>query len=401
MAGLGQALVGSRRNPEGAEWRGRNTIRVSLGGNVALAAGLSLSLAAGTAAASSRSVNPQIAGLQVALSAERFYAGPVDAVRGVATRSAVRSLQRRRGLPVNGVATPATRRALGKLGGPLFGTRAIKRGAVGWDVAVLQFLLADHGFDVGTLDGRFGPLTRAAVVAFQRRARLAPDGIVGRMTRARLCPSRGCRSTIRPRRVLTSYRVQAGDTLIAIAARLGTTVADVAADNAIDPNGVLIAGTRLRLAGGGRLEAVWPDENTPASTVKAMIERAAARAGIASRLALAVAWIESGYQSDVRSSTGDWGPMQVSPPAWDFVESVVTRHAVPHTTSGNIRVGVLYLRRLLVEFDGDEYLAIAAYHQGAASVRLHGVLPRTDAYVAAVRASESCAESRTCGSGSS
>jgi soluble lytic murein transglycosylase-like protein len=120
--------------------------------------------------------------------------------------------------------------------------------------------------------------------------------------------------------------------------------------------------------------------------VKLRVERWAVRAGVPERLALAVAWIESGYQSDVRSVTGDWGPMQVSPPAWDFIEGVILGRAVPHTTNGNIRVGVLYLRRLLREFQGDTRLAVAAYHQGVASVREVGVLPKTASYVAAVEA---------------
>jgi hypothetical protein len=47
---------------------------------------------------------------------------------------------------------------------------------------------------------------------------------------------------------------------------------------------------------------------------------------------------------------------------------------------------VLYLRRLLRDFDGDARLAIAAYHQGAASVRAVGVLPETEKYVEAVQA---------------
>ena len=65
---------------------------------------------------------------------------------------------------------------------------------------------------------------------------------------------------------------------------------------------------------------------------------------------------------------------------------LILRRAVPHTTNGNIRVGVLYLLRLLREFQGDARLAIAAYHQGAASVRAVGVLPATAQYVDAVQA---------------
>jgi len=37
-----------------------------------------------------------------------------------------------------------------------------------------------------TVDGRFGPCTKAAVLAFQRRERLVKDGIVGPKTWAAL-----------------------------------------------------------------------------------------------------------------------------------------------------------------------------------------------------------------------
>jgi LysM repeat protein len=341
-------------------------------------------------AASRPTIDPQVAGLQVALAANRYYAGAVDAIPGTMTLTAVRSLQRRAGLPLTGVATPETRAALGRLGQPLFGKRVIKRGMVGWDVAVLQFLLATDGFDVGTLDGRFGPRTQAALVAYQRRRQLAPDGVAGSATRSRICPSPGCTSKPLPRSSPGAvYRVRRGDTLTAIAARNGTTVAALAEANALDPNAVLLAGARLQVPTVGvglGFEAAWPADNVTPESVKARIGHYAARAGIARSLVLAVSWIESGYQANVRSSTGDWGPMQVSPPAWDFVESAVLKRAVPHTTDGNIRVGILYLRRLLKDFAGDERLALAAYHQGAASVRDHGVLPATEGYVGAVQA---------------
>jgi hypothetical protein len=309
-----------------------------------LIAAVSVSFAwAGTATAAKRVViYPQVAGLQVALAAERLYAGPVDALPGPMTSSAVRSLQRQHRLPVTGTLTVETRAALGKLGRPYFGQRVIKRGMVGWDVSVLQFLLASHGLDVGTLDGHFGPLTQAALVAYQEQRQLVPDGVSGPATHASLCPTRTCLSLPRPRTTAAAIR--------------------------------------------GRIEAAWPAENTPVPVVKLRVERWAARAGVPERLALAVAWIESGYQSDIRSLTGDWGPMQVSPPAWDFIEGVILGRAVPHTTNGNIRVGVLYLRRLLREFQGDVRLAVAAYHQGVASVRAVGVLPETERYVDAVEA---------------
>jgi LysM repeat protein len=48
-----------------------------------------------------------------------------------------------------------------------------------------------------------------------------------------------------------SYVVQLGDTLTAIAARAGLSVADLAAINGLDPAGTLLAGSVLRLSGAG------------------------------------------------------------------------------------------------------------------------------------------------------
>jgi soluble lytic murein transglycosylase-like protein len=326
--------------------------------------------------------DPQVAGLQVALASQRLYAGAIDGVGGAATTSAVRSLQRQVGLPVDGEAGQATRDALGKLGRPLFGTRPIKRGMVGLDVSVLQFLLAIHGEDVGTLDGRFGHRTLQALVAFQKRRRLVPDGTAGPLTRAALCPASGC-AAVRMPRARAHYLVRPGDTLSDIAGRERTTVAALAAANRLDARRTLAVGARLSLPG-VRLQAAWPDENVSRAAVRRTVTRVATRAHLDPRLARAVAWVESGYQANVRSSTGDWGPMQVSAPAWDFTE-VLAGGAVPHTTTGNIRVGILYLHRLLVEFGGDERLAVAAYHQGATSVRRYGLLPETELYVKAVQ----------------
>src|SRR5438094_10329960 len=103
-------------------------------------------LAAGLAAAApvSASLNPQHAGLQVALRAQGLYLGPIDALVGPRTVAAVRAFQRSHRLRVTGIADVRTRRALGPLGTPLFGSRTLTRGTFGWDVSVLQFLLNHH-----------------------------------------------------------------------------------------------------------------------------------------------------------------------------------------------------------------------------------------------------------------
>src|SRR2546429_190461 len=92
------------------------------------------------APAAAARVNPQVAGLQVALRAYSVYAGPIDGISGPATRRGIKRFQRRVGLSVDGRAGRATRRAFGPLGRPLFGKRTIHRGQVGWDVSVMQIL---------------------------------------------------------------------------------------------------------------------------------------------------------------------------------------------------------------------------------------------------------------------
>lgn len=49
-------------------------------------------------------------------------------------------------------------------------------------VKQLQRRLRAAGFNVGVLDGDFGPKTKAAVIAFQKRMGLNPDGVVGPQT---------------------------------------------------------------------------------------------------------------------------------------------------------------------------------------------------------------------------
>ncbi len=126
--------------------------------------------------------DPDVAALQVALRAHGLYGGPIDGVSSPASSLAVRTLQRRARLPVDGVVGPRTRAALGGYGGPPLGGRVLAVGAIGWDVAALQFLLARHGFPSGNFDATFGARTVKAVRRFQRWAGLPAVGVVGPAT---------------------------------------------------------------------------------------------------------------------------------------------------------------------------------------------------------------------------
>jgi murein DD-endopeptidase MepM/ murein hydrolase activator NlpD len=77
------------------------------------------------------------------------------------------------------VVGPRTRRALGALGRHPVGSRPLRAGARGWDVAALQFALETHGFHCGPLDGGFGARTDAALRRAQAFYGLVADGVAG------------------------------------------------------------------------------------------------------------------------------------------------------------------------------------------------------------------------------
>jgi peptidoglycan hydrolase-like protein with peptidoglycan-binding domain len=343
---------------------------------------LAAALAAAPATAAAFT-NPQIPGLQVALQARGYYRGPIDGIAGPMTAQAIRSFQRDRGLTQDGLAGPATRRALGRLGRPRFGARQLSAGAIGWDVSVTQFLLGWHGMAPPHLNGNFGPGTLRAVLRFQRWAHLPADGIVGPATRAALLSSGRPAAAVRRRPVPRHhYRVQPGDTLSAVAARYGTSVSALARANKLSPRRFLLVGTRLAVPHA----APRPGIASSHDEVRGALDRWAAHYSVNPHLVRALAWQESGFQTDITSSVGAWGVLQVTPATWSFVETVLIGFEIPRTTDGSARVGVAYLHHLLGLFAGDVRRALAAYYQGPWAVRKRGILPESKQFIANVLA---------------
>ena len=342
-------------------------------------------LAAGLAAAApvGASLNPQHAGLQVALRAQGLYLGPIDAIIGPKTVAAVRAFQRVHGLRITGIADIKTRRELGPLGTPLFGSRTLSHGEFGWDVAVIQFLLNKHNVRV-PVNAYMDRPTVAGVRRYQRLMHLPADGVAGPATFAAL----GLQTQVPVKAVqavpLLRYVVKPGDSLTAIAQKHGTTLSQIATLNKLDPSRTLLIGVKLRLPTSLRTPTAVSASN--AGTVRGSLDRWAAHYGIDASLARALAWMESGYNNSVVSSVGAQGVMQLLPSTWDYVETVLIGHSVAHDADGNVHVGLAYLNHLLHAFNGNEPLALAAWYQGERSVRATGPYKVSKTFVADVLA---------------
>jgi N-acetylmuramoyl-L-alanine amidase len=202
------------------------------------------------------------------------------------------------------------------------------------------------------------------------------------------------------------YVVQPGDTLSGIAEQAGESVSQLAADNGLDPNGVLAAGTKLTLSGGqsssssaaGSSQPVGagaegnsggPPFATDQRVSASEIGDIASANGVPPSLAQAIAWEESGFNNAIVSPSDARGVMQILPGTWDYIQQELAGGDLRSASAlDNVRGGVLLLRSLLDATGGDTSLAAAGYYQGLPSVRRHGLFSDTQSYVDNVRALE-------------
>ncbi|ARV57567.1 cell wall-binding protein [Nostocales cyanobacterium HT-58-2] len=158
---------------------------------------------------------PSVRNLQQQLQRAGFYQASVSEVYDSSTEAAVRRFQRAAGLDVNGIAESKTLQKLENWRTSKEGSQAkktnppssqarktstenssvasnrrsskfLERGDEGEDVKVLQERLRIAGFYTGNSTGIYGPITEDAVKRFQEAYNLAPDGIVGPATLAKL-----------------------------------------------------------------------------------------------------------------------------------------------------------------------------------------------------------------------
>lgn len=119
----------------------------------------------------------------------------VDGSYGAATERAVRTFQQKQGLTADGAVGQATWNALysawvdaqSDLGGTAWPGTALRRGATGMEVRLVQFWLRLAAGNYSalrtvTVDGSYGAATVSAVETFQSLFGLTADGVVGRST---------------------------------------------------------------------------------------------------------------------------------------------------------------------------------------------------------------------------
>ncbi|MEX0658064.1 MAG: LysM peptidoglycan-binding domain-containing protein [Egibacteraceae bacterium] len=189
--------------------------------------------------------------------------------------------------------------------------------------------------------------------------------------------------------------VAAGETLLGLAMRYGSTAGAIAQANGVANPNVIRSGQRLTIpvrSAPARGTAGGTPAGAPAAVeargdIGALLESISRRYGMNPAFVKAVAWQESGWNPRAVSSANALGVMQVLPSTGQFVgDHLVGRSLDLHDPADNIEAGVAFLRYLYRLTGGDVDQTLAGYYQGLRSVRENGMYDDTRRYADNVKA---------------
>lgn len=143
-----------------------------------------------------------------------------------------------------------------------------------------------------------------------------------------------------------------------------------------------VSETTTKFDGMLRTETDKLNQASITTNLDSIFKEAADKYGVSERLLKAIAYTESGFQSNITSSSGAMGIMQLMP-------STASAYGVadPYDAYQNIMGGAAVLKDLLNMFQGNQSLAIAGYNAGCGNVKKYGGVPpftETQNYVAKV-----------------
>lgn len=201
--------------------------------------------------------------------------------------------------------------------------------------------------------------------------------------------------TVAPNVATTVYVVQPGDTVSEIAVRTGTTSRELAEMNGLSSIDSIRAGQEIQVPATGGITTVGtaaypdlPDRITSRPERVALIpyfEKWAAANDLPLDLLMAIAWQESGWNNEAVSHKGAVGIGQIMPATgvWVATDLIGQPELDPTNPEDNIRISARFLR-WLIDYTGDENLAIASYYQGPGSVATGELFGSTEQYLANV-----------------
>ena len=191
----------------------------------------------------------------------------------------------------------------------------------------------------------------------------------------------------------TTYEVKAGDTLSEIAAAAGVSTRVLIDANGIADAHLVRVGQKLTIPAGGSAVAANPAAgynrlpsrlraNPGRLTLIPSFERWSNHYGVPTDLLMAVAYRESGWQTDVVSPKGAIGVGQILPRTADWIagDLIQIPDLDPYNPDDNIRMSARFLA-WLIGYMGSTDGALAGYYQGPGSVASRGYFDDTQAYI--------------------